>query len=212
MRPLVALLAKPQVRRDLDVTLSEPALIVANHVTAFDVPLILHALPWNVRHRVAVAMAGEKLLDWRRARGQGNFFLNIVAPVQYMLVTGLFNVFPLPQLGNFRKSFAHAGRAMDTGFHVLVFPEGRRTPDERMHSFQGGAGILWRELRTQALPVYLGGISELRAGKGKWFRSHRLSIHIGKPIPFDADREAADATRILEQAVRQLGEGEHSST
>jgi long-chain acyl-CoA synthetase len=195
MRPLVAALGQPRVRRDLDEQLSQPTLIVSNHVTAFDVPLILYALRWKTRHRVAVAMAGEMLLDLRRARGQGNFFFNLTAPLQYLLATALFNVFPLPQSGDFRKSFAHAGRAMDAGFHVLVFPEGRRTPDGWMHPFQAGAGLLWQELRTQALPIHLGG-----------FRSGRVSIRIGQPIPFSADKDVADAARTLERVVRQLGE------
>jgi long-chain acyl-CoA synthetase len=204
MRPLVAILGKPLVQRDFtDDELSPPVLIVSNHVTAFDVPLILHALPGPVRRRVAVAMAGEMLLDWRKARAQGNPFLNVLAPLEYLLVTALFNVFPLPQQGNFRKSFAHAGRAMDRGFHVMVFPEGRRSSDGLMHSFQSGAGLLWKDLQARALPVYLGGLGELKA-ESKWLRSGRLSIRIGQPIPYNADVDVQQATRILEQAVRDL--------
>jgi len=129
MRPVVALLAQPRVVWDLEEEPSSPVLVVANHVTVCDVPLILYALPRRARHRVAVAMAAEMLQDWRHARRQGNLLLNLLAPIHYFLVTGLFNVFPLPQEGDFRKAFAHAGRAMDQGFHVLVLPEGdeRRT-------------------------------------------------------------------------------------
>jgi len=205
MRPLVALLANPGVVWNLDEELSSPVLMVANHVTVFDVPLILYSLPQRARHRVAVAMAAEMLQDWRHARRQGNFFLNLLAPIHYFLVTGLFNVFPLPQTADFRKSFAHAGRAMDGGFHVLAFPEGRRTPDGLMHPFQGGAGILWKELRTKALPIYLGGL-----GAHRWFHSG-ISIRIGRPLLIESTLQAVDATRVLEQAVRQLGEGPESS-
>jgi long-chain acyl-CoA synthetase len=106
----------------------------------------------------------------------------------------------LPQLANFRKSFAHAGQAMDRGFHVLVFPEGRRTPDGVMHAFQKGSGMLWKELQCDALPVYLGGMNT-----GKWFRSGALSIRVGQPIPFNPDWDPAQATTVLEQAVRTLG-------
>jgi long-chain acyl-CoA synthetase len=200
MRPLVALLAHPRVVRDLHEELSGPVLLVANHVTIFDVPLILYALPRRSRHKLAVAMAGEMLEDWRHARRQGNLFLNLLGPIRYFLATGLFNVFPLPQTGDFRKAFAHAGRAMDQGFHVLVFPEGRRTPDGLMHAFQAGAGILWKELGAQAVPVYLGE-----------FRSGRIVVHIGRPLMLDSTLQAADAARVLEQAVRQLGQGPESS-
>ena len=209
MRPLVALLAKPRVVHDLDEELSRPVLMVANHATVFDVPLILYALPRRARHRVAVAMAAGMLHDLRHARRQGNLFLNLLGPFQYFLATALFNVFPLPQEGDFRKGFAHAGRAMDQGFHVLVFPEGRRTPDGLMHPFQGGAGILWKDLRTKALPVYLGGLGSQKI-RG-WFRSGRILVRIGRPLMIDTALQAANATRVLEQAVRQLGEGPESS-
>ena len=197
MRPLVAILANPHI--DRTEVPSKPVLIVANHVSVYDVPLILYALPGAMRRHVAVAMAGEMILNFRKSRKLGNWFLNLCGPPAYFLITAFFNVFPLPQLANFRKSFAHAGRAMDQGFHVLVFPEGRRTEDGVMHAFQKGSGILWKELQSNALPVYLGGMST-----GKWFRSKTLSIRVGKPIPFDPDLDPAAATNILEQAVRSL--------
>jgi long-chain acyl-CoA synthetase len=135
-------------------------------------------------------MAGEMVLSFRNTRGP-------VGWVAYFLMTEFFNVFPLPQLANFRKSFAHAGRAMDQGFHVLVFPEGKRTEDGQMHTFQKGSGMLWKELQCNALPVYLGGMQ---------FRSGKVSVRVGKPIPFNPDLDPAEATRILEQAVRLLAE------
>ncbi len=201
MRPLVAILANPKMVRPEAVP--KPVLIVSNHVSLYDVPLILYALPGAMRRRAAVAMAGEMILNFRKARGLGNWFLNLCGPAAYFLITGLFNVFPLPQLGNFRKSFAHAGQAMDRGFHVLVFPEGRRTPDGVMHEFQKGSGMLWKELQCDALPVYLGGMSS-----GKWFRTGKLSIRVGKTIPFPVGMEAAEASRVLEDAVRRLMVGD----
>jgi long-chain acyl-CoA synthetase len=197
MRPLVAILGNPRIEHIEPCP--KPVLLFANHVSAYDVPLILYALPASMRRRVAVAMAGEMILNFRKARNLGNWFLNLCGPPGYFLMTALFNVFPLPQLANFRKSFAHAGRAMDRGFHVLVFPEGKRTDDGVMHSFQKGSGMLWKELQCNALPVYLEGMNSK-----KWFRSGKLSIRIGKPIPFNPDLEPTEATRILEDAVRLL--------
>lgn len=199
MRPLVSILANPRVEGNASP--SKPVLIVSNHVTVYDVPLILYALP-GVRRRAAVAMAGEMIMNFRKARNLGNWFLNLCGPPAYFLITALFNVFPLPQLTNFRKSFAHAGRAMDEGFHVLVFPEGRRTPDGVMHAFQKGSGMLWKELQCDALPVYLGGMNTK-----KWFRSGKLSIRVGKLIPFNPDLDPAAGSRVLEDAVRQLERG-----
>jgi long-chain acyl-CoA synthetase len=215
MRPLVWLLANPRVVSEPITNVDKPLLIVANHVTTFDVPLILYALRHlrgRVRGRVAVAMAAGMLLDWRKGRNQGNAFFNFVAPFQYWLVTALFNVFPLPRTGNFRSSFAHAGRAMDRGYHVLVFPEGERTPDGKMHAFLGGSGLLWKELRAEALPVYLGGVGELKVNRSNWFRSGKIWVRAGKAMEPPETGDPAEMTKRLEEAVRGLGErgGEES--
>lgn len=206
MEPLVWLLAEPRVVCEPIPEIEKPLLIVANHVTAFDGALVLFALPRRVRRRVAVAMMAEMLLDWRKSRNQGNVFLNFVAPLEYWLLTALFNVFPLPQVGNFRASFAHAGRAMDHGYHVLVFPEGERTRDGKMHAFLGGSGILWKELRSEALPVYLGGIAEMKVKRSPWFRTGRIWMRVGKVIAPHEAGDPSELTRQLEQAVRELEE------
>ncbi len=202
--PLVAWLAAPRVVSQETPEPQTPLLIVANHITIFDVPILLYALRRRTRRRVAVAMAGELLLDWRHARGQGNWFLNLLAPAAYWLVTALFNVFPLPQSGDFRASFAHAARAMDRGFHVLVFPEGRRTPDGTMHPFQRGAGLLWKELECEALPMYLDGLWELQAAGRGWYRSGCLRAHVGPATALPPEADPAAATTLLEERVRSL--------
>lgn len=204
MRPLVFLLAKPTVYSELTTDPSKPVLLVCNHVTTYDGALVLYALPRATRHRVAIAMAGEKLLDFRRARGQGNLFLNLMAPFAYYLITGLFNVFPLPQKSGFRESFAHAGKAMDLGYDVLVFPEGRRSDDETMSPFQAGSGLLWKELGADVVPVYLKGLGELKRRGSGWFRSGELSIIVGKPIHVDVTDDACVDKATLERAVREL--------
>ena len=71
MRPLVWVLAAPRVIRTAEKLPEDPILLVSNHITAYDGALILYALPFGLRHRVAAAMSGEMLLDYRHARNQG---------------------------------------------------------------------------------------------------------------------------------------------
>ena len=107
-RPLTWFLAAPRVVGPQDLPSSEPVLIVANHVTAYDGPLIEYALPGPMRRHIAVAMSGEMLDDFRHARnpkdppGRKRFY--ILGPPAYWLVTALFNVFPLPQARDFRPA------------------------------------------------------------------------------------------------------------
>jgi long-chain acyl-CoA synthetase len=205
--PLVRLLAKPAITAAVEQWPSTPMLIVSNHITSFDVPLILYALPGRVRRRVAVAMSAEMMLDWRRARNQGNWFLNLVAPIEYLLVTGLFNVFPLPQISGFRRSFTHAGEAVDRNYSVIVFPEGRRSEDGTPASFKVGAGLLWKELGTPALPVRLQGLGEMKAKRERWFRSGRISIAVGKVLQPEPTGSPEELTKALERGVFTIAAG-----
>jgi 1-acyl-sn-glycerol-3-phosphate acyltransferase len=161
MRAVVAGLAAPRVERS-EVVPPQPLLIVANHVTSYDVPLVLYGLPSELRRRVAVAMAGEMLMDYLRGRGAVARWLDPLMPVVYWLITLLFNVFPLPRLGGFRRSFEHAGAALDAGYSVLIFLEGRRSADGRMGGFRSGIGLLVQQADAAVLPVALAGIGELK--------------------------------------------------
>ena len=220
MRPLVWLLGAPRVRYapgaraaldDMPTKDEErgaaktgqpsPVILIANHVTEYDGALILYALPRRLRDHVAVAMSGEMLLDLRHARNQGNVFENLFGPVAYLLITALFNVFPLPRARGFRRSFAHAGEAMDRGYSILIFPEGTRSKEGKLGHFRPGIGLLAQESRAPIVPIGLAGLYELTAG-GRWFRSGKLEVRIGEPFPAAGDdTDPAQLTAALEEAV-----------
>ena len=203
MRPLIWLLAPPKIIHDSPHLLPGPYLLIANHVTAFDGPLILYALPFSLRHRIAVAMSGEMLLDFRQHRNQGSWWKDALGPPAYWLLIALFNTFPLPRLQGFRRSFVHAGEALDRGYSVLIFPEGHRSSGGELQPFRPGIGILAHESMVPVLPIALIGLGQMRGGS-RWFRSGRLAIHIGTPIPVEETAEPAELTRTLEEAVRGL--------
>ena len=204
MRPLVWLLAAPRVVREPGELPPGPVLVIANHVTAYDGALVLYALPATVRGRMAIAMSAEMLLDLRRGRNQRNALRNLMAPPGYWLVTALFNVFPLPRQRGFQRSFAHAGEAMDRGYSVMIFPEGTRSADGKMHAFRAGIGLLAQQSRVPVVPVALIGLGEMRAGRARWYRSGRLEVRVGKAFLIEEGAEAAQLAARLEESVRQL--------
>jgi long-chain acyl-CoA synthetase len=219
LRPLVWLLAAPAVRRDEPhvsdarrgapgVDLQQPLLLIANHVSTYDVPLVLYALPGAMRRHVAAAMAANMLEDWRKRRNQGSWVLNVLGPLTYLLVTGVFNVFPLPRSSGFRRSFQHAGEALDRGYNVLVFPEGRRSEDGQLQRFRSGIGLLVEQSKTQVLPIALAGLGGAKLGKYRWFRSGRLRVVVGSPMSLDAGTSAEEITeRLQAEMVRLLNLG-----
>ncbi len=205
MRPLVWFLADPRLVLQTTDLPNGPMLIIANHVTAYDGALVLYALPPKLRRRVAIAMSGEMLLDFRKARSQQEFSLRILGPLAYLAITALFNVFPLPRSSGFRRSFAHAGDALDHGYSVLIFPEGHRSEDGGLHAFRPGIGLLALQSRVPVLPIALKGLGELKQEKTRWFRSGRLAVHVGNVVPFDGSAEPGELTRAFEERIRELG-------
>jgi long-chain acyl-CoA synthetase len=207
-QPLMGLLAKPRVVRNGAFDASEPMLVIGNHVTAFDGPLIEFALPGAMRRRMAIAMSGEMLEDYRhfrnpqRAAGRSRFML--LGPAAYFLITALYNVFPLPRRRNFQRSFAHAGEALDRGMHVMVFPEGTRSEAGELASFMPGIGLLVKQAHAPVLPVAIRGLGELKAQSRGWFRSGRIEVHVGEPLHFGLEATAAEVTERLRIAVSAL--------
>ena len=203
-QPLVWLLAHPTVRRKGPLNTDKPLLLIANHITAFDVPLILYALPGHMRRHTATAMAADILRDWRRRRNQGSWLLNSLGPFTWLLVTMLYNVFPLPRSAGFRRSFQHAGEALDHGYNVLVFPEGHRSEEGHLQPFRAGIGLLADESQTSLLPVALKGLGEMQAGRRRWFRSGKLEIIVGTPVSFDGNAAIEEITDRLQDEMRRL--------
>jgi long-chain acyl-CoA synthetase len=206
VRPLVWVLAAPRVERHGMAIWEKraPLLIIANHITAYDVPLVLYGLPVSVRRRVAVAMSGEMLMDFRRGRGAPNEFLDALLPIAYWLVTVLMNVFPLPRLGGFRRSFEHAGRALDRSYSVLIFPEGTRSVDGALQPFRSGIGLLAQQAEADVLLVALVGLDQIIQSGKRWFRSGRVIVRVGEPIPYDPHSTPEQTTQKLQAAMSDL--------
>jgi long-chain acyl-CoA synthetase len=202
--PLTRLLLGPRIQRPRSIVSGTPLLIAVNHVTAFDVPLVLAALPPPIRRHTAVAMARGLLMGWRHARTERHGWLRPLTPLAYWLVTALFNVFPLPQGAGFRRSFAHAGAAMDHGMSVILFPEGRRSAGESLGAFQSGIGLLVRESAAQVLPVAMIGLGALKQRKRRWFRPGTVTVRVADPMAMEPGETPQEFTARLEAKFREL--------
>jgi long-chain acyl-CoA synthetase len=124
--------------------------------------------------------------------------------MQWLLGVSLLNLFPLPREAGFRRSFAYAGQAVDRGYNVLVFPEGRHTTDGKMNPFRAGIGLLAVNLGIPVLPMRIDGLYEAKAA-GRWFVAPwTIRVRIGKPIRFDPGTNAEQIAARLQEAVANL--------
>jgi long-chain acyl-CoA synthetase len=206
-QPLVWALAKPRVVGPRVVS-GEPMLIVCNHVTTYDGALVQYALPGRMRRRMAAAMSGEMLENFRHFRNPGRRAgeggLMLAGPVAYWLLTALYNVFPLPRRRDFQRSFAHAGEALDRGYNVLVFPEGTRSAEGKLAMFRPGIGMLVKQSQTAVLPMAILGLGELKARRRGWFRSGTIEVRVGEQLQFGPEESEAAITARLQAVVARL--------
>jgi long-chain acyl-CoA synthetase len=199
-RPLLWLVLAPRVSPR--VAFARPSLLIANHLTAFDVPVILYALSREDRDHVAVAMSGQLLTGWRRGKAERHKIVAILTPLAYWLVTAFFNVFPLPRGAGLRQSFTHAGEAMDQGYHVLVFPEGGRSADGRLQPFEPGIGLLAQESQVPVQPIVLQGLKLVNGRRVP--KRGSVVVRVGPALTMEPGEEPQSFTRRLEVAVTAL--------
>jgi long-chain acyl-CoA synthetase len=203
--PATYLLAAPRIRgRENLRGLDGPVLVVSNHVTYLDIAWILPALPRRFRNRLATAMGGERLARMRRPSKALSPLERFMEGLRYVLVTSLFNVFPLPQRSGFLRSFRFAGDLVDRNWNVLVFPEGRTTADGELAPFRSGIGMLAKQLNIPVLPMRLDGLFPLKRDKRMWARPRQVRVAFGKPVRFSVTQDANEIAADLEKAVREL--------
>ena len=205
MRPAVLLLGYPRIEgRENLRGVSGPLLVISNHIGDIDPGFILTALPARFRNHLAIATGGEALEALRTPAAERSLFLCIYDRMQWILGVSLLNLFPLPREAGFRRSFAHAAEAVERGYSVLVFPEGRHTTDSKMNPFRAGIGLLAVNLGIPVLPMRIDGLFELKQAGRHFALPWRIGVKIGKPLRFDPQTKPEEIAAQLQRAVAGL--------
>ena len=130
LRPLMSLYTRRRAAgRDELARITGPVILVANHSSHLDTPVILAALPRRVRKRTAVAAATDY------------FYRNKLVAV---LVSLIFNTVPVDRTGGGLSKLAtgHLDRLLDEGWNLLLFPEGTRSRKGAPGRVRKGAAVL----------------------------------------------------------------------
>jgi long-chain acyl-CoA synthetase len=199
------IMAKPKILgRERMKGVRGPALIISNHITELDIGFILPALPPRLRHRLATAMRGELLREMRYPDEAWFFLRRWHEQLKWVLVTGLFNVFPLPQKAGYQESFSYAGSLADRGYSILVFPEGRRTETGEMYEFRKGIGLLATRLNLPIIPMRIDGLFPLKQQRRYFSRPGTVQVRVGEPVTFESTDDPESIAKKLQGIVEQL--------
>jgi long-chain acyl-CoA synthetase len=189
--PLHRLVCRPFVveGREHLQGITPPLLLIANHTSHVDTPSILRALPWRVRHRVAVAAAADYFY---RTRALG------------AAMSLLLNTFPFSRVGAVRSSLEYCGELVDGGWSILIYPEGTRSPSGAIQPFQSGIGLLASELNVPIVPIAVSGSYAILPKGRRWPRRGAVTVRIGVPISLCGGSDRIAAFGQLEEAVTTL--------
>lgn len=152
------------------------------------------------------------------AANHGSFWdppvLGVCLPLElrYMARASLFRV-PLfgaliRSLGAFavRKGTADmtglrsAEQALSQGDALLVFPEGGRMKDGRLHPPLPGLGLIAARTRVPIVPVYVSGTNHIRRCM---VRREQVRVTIGKPLPADLWVSPGSTSTLAGRALYQ---------
>lgn len=199
LAPYVRIVSHLDVRGLENLRETRTFILVANHTSNLDTPLVLSALPARVRERTVVAAAMD------------NFFMTTRKAFRTVLI---FNAIPVDRHRVNRRSSQLALELVESDWNLLIYPEGGRTPDGQLREFKGGAAYLAERAAAPVIPVYIHGAGALRGpkyAKAPQFVNapNRLYGHVtiafGEALRCGSDENIRRFNTRIEDAVVELG-------
>lgn len=163
-----------------------PLLVVANHASDFDPPIVSCC----VRRPVSY-MAKEELFQ---------------VPVLSQAIK-LYGAYPVKRGSADRSAIRSALTQLEQGWAVGVFLEGTRTSDARIVSPKLGAAMIAAKVQVPLLPVSLWGTEKIIRKGDKLPRPVPITVRIGELIspPVSSKREELEAvTQICVDRIHAL--------
>jgi 1-acyl-sn-glycerol-3-phosphate acyltransferase len=155
-----------------------PVVLVANHTSHLDTPVILRALPRRWRMRTAVLAAADY------------FYRNRLFAA---FVSLLFNTVPVERRPgrSAGEPTAHLDRLISQRWNLLIYPEGTRSRDGKLGSLHRGAAYIAANHGLRIVPIRVSGTGAVMPPDGRWLRRprgrrwvrrHPVAIDFGSPI------------------------------
>lgn len=175
----------PAVRR-----LNGGFLVIANHTSHLDAPIIAQSLPRNQSRFLATGVAYDYFfLSWHKR----------------LFVRWLFNAFPIYR--DAARGSAKIPRALlRSGVPVLLFPEGGRQKNGTIANFKAGSIRLAVDAGVPIVPTaVIGGFEAMPKGRS-WPVSGRPPVRVvfGEPVVARPEESLAALTSRVRHVVEKL--------
>jgi 1-acyl-sn-glycerol-3-phosphate acyltransferase len=155
------------------------ALVVANHQSVLDIPLLAAATPRHVSFVARKSLANSRVLG---------FIMRQCGAVLIERGVG--------DRGALREMIEH----LERGDLVAIFPEGTRTLDGRVGEFKGGALHAARKAGVPIIPASIRGSHGIWPRTRRWPGQGRISVRFSQPL-------AAGGPEALERVRAAVAQG-----
>lgn len=167
-----------------------PFVLVANHTSHVDAPLLAMSLPWTQARLLSTGVAADY---WH--------------PVWYrrLFVRWMMNAYFIDRDGS-RKNAGVSRRLLRSGVPILVFPEGGRQQTGVLGAFNPGGAALAASGGVPVVPAAIvGGYEAMPKGR-YWPRPGRppVGVIFGEPLMADPDETVTDFTARIRASVQDL--------
>jgi 1-acyl-sn-glycerol-3-phosphate acyltransferase len=170
-------------------SLDGPALIIANHTSHFDAAIVLAVLPQRIFDRTAIVAAADRHFATKKIKAAWHSLR--------------YNAFPITRGGG-RAALQYSLELLRNAWSLLIFPEGRRSRTAEQLPFHAGPAILALSERVPVLPIHIEGAIDILPAGERLARPAAVHVRIGQALRFEAGTSVADATAMMEEAVRNL--------
>lgn len=156
-------------------------VFVANHQSAYDIFSIYGYLGHNFRWMMKQSLRKIPFVGYACAKSHQIF-------VDRTSRAGLI------------KTMQLAEAQLRGGMSLVVFPEGARTPDGKLHAFKKGAFLLAEEFSLPVVPITIDGAYDVMRRDARLPRPGHITITIHKPIMPPEAGEPYDMAAVIEQS------------
>lgn len=167
----------------------EPCIIVANHQSSFDIPLVGYALGYRPHIWLALAELTKGPL------------LKLIVPRIAVLVD-----MTIPSRG-LRTLIQAINIVKEHTWDLIIFPEGARHTDGAVHEFFGGFAVIAKKVGRPVVPIKIIGAEKVYPPNTFWIYPHPITVIIGDPMIMQADEtEEAFKQRVYNWFINDAKE------
>ena len=159
-------------------------ILVANHYSYFDIPVIIASVPQPIRFLAKVSLFKIPIFGWALGRAG---FIPIDRKNRRTAV----------------KSFDLAAERIRKGNTIVVFPEEGRSRNRQMRPFQRGGFLLALKSELPILPLALDGTWDVLRVGAKAITAAPVTVKVGEPIA-TIGRSVREKERLAEESRGQI--------